>query len=72
MDKVLTVSVIGMGARGFLYASLMKDRPDQFRIVAVCECIEERRNNARKAFSLCDDALLKRKRISSGKSEATC
>jgi len=60
MDKVLTVSVIGMGARGFLYASLMKDRPDQFRIVAVCECIEERRNNARKAFSLCDDALFEK------------
>lgn len=40
--KVLTAAFIGLGARGFTYASLMSKLPDQVRIVACADIDPER------------------------------
>jgi len=42
MEKVLTVSCIGFGQRGYSYLALMKNCPDKYKIVAICEKNEER------------------------------
>lgn len=60
MKKILTVSVIGMGARGFLYAGLMKDRPDRYSVVAICDRIKERRKNAQKEFQIREDGIFEK------------
>ncbi len=35
MKKIITVAVIGAGARGNAYTGCMLDRPDEFKVVAI-------------------------------------
>ena len=54
--KVLTVAVIGYGARGSIYTNYMKEL-GTLRPVCVCELIEKKRELAAKKFSLGKEAL---------------
>lgn len=47
MGKQLTAIVIGAGGRGQLYAGYINKFPDKFKIVAVAEPVESRRNSIR-------------------------
>ena len=47
MGKQLTAIVIGAGGRGQLYAGYINKFPDKFKIVAVAEPVESRRNSMR-------------------------
>lgn len=37
-NKIFTVAVIGAGARGLTYTKYMAEKPDKFKLVAVCDC----------------------------------
>ena len=42
MDKILTVSIIGCGSRGFhAYGMLINQLKDKFKIVSLCDINEE-------------------------------
>ena len=45
MDKVLKVILIGAGNRGETYTDIMAQMSDKFKVIAVAEPIESRRNN---------------------------
>jgi len=47
MSKTVNAIIIGAGSRGRCYAEKMRDIPDRFKVVAVAEPIEERRENIR-------------------------
>lgn len=47
-----TVIVIGAGSRGRSYAKIMKQMGDEFRVIAVAEPIEERRNAIREMYDI--------------------
>lgn len=40
MDKILTVAILGCGGRGKCYSSYMKNQPDKFKVVALCDLIQ--------------------------------
>ena len=48
MDKVLKVILIGAGNRGETYTDIMAQMSDKFKVIAVAEPIESRRNNIQK------------------------
>lgn len=55
--KIYTVAIIGVGARGGdVYGSLMKGKPDRFRIVALCDPREERLARFGKRFGVPESA----------------
>ena len=37
MKKKYTVAILGTGGRGYAYGSLIKERPDEFEVVALCD-----------------------------------
>lgn len=37
MDKKFTVAILGLGGRGYVYASLLKQHKDQFEVAALCD-----------------------------------
>lgn len=52
-NKVLTVSILGCGGRGFrTYGRLMNKLPDKFRIVALCDTNPEALAIAAKEFDV--------------------
>ncbi len=53
--KTLDVILIGAGNRGETYTSIMKDMGGKFRVVAVAEPIESRREDIRKKHGLPED-----------------
>ncbi len=55
--KKFTVAVLGTGSRGFVYSSLMKQRPDEFEIVSLCDVNPAQVEKANKVFQLPKDAL---------------
>ena len=55
--KKFTVAVLGTGSRGFVYSSLMKERTDEFEIVALCDVNPAQVKKANKVFMLPDEAL---------------
>ena len=55
--KKFTVAVLGTGSRGFVYSSLMKERTDEFEIVALCDVNPKQVEKANKVFMLPDEAL---------------
>ena len=56
-DRVLTVAVIGYGPRGQTYTRIMKERPEQFRVVAGCDIRGNRLKNLQADFELPDGAV---------------
>ena len=50
-----TVIVIGAGGRGTSYTKIMKEMGEEFRVVAVAEPIEERRNRIRDWYDVPED-----------------
>lgn len=52
MEKLLTAVVIGAGNRGLVYSKLMKEMSGKFRVVAVAEPKESRRNFVRDLFDI--------------------
>ena len=55
MDKVLKVILIGAGNRGETYTDIMAQMSDKFKVIAVAEPIESRRNNIQKKHQIADD-----------------
>ena len=54
-NKVLTVSILGCGGRGFrTYGRLMHKLPDKFRIVALCDTNAEALSIAAKEFGIAE------------------
>ena len=57
-NKIYTVAIIGTGARGAnTYGLLMKDNPDKFKIVSLCDLNAERLNRYGKIFDVPNAAL---------------
>ena len=57
MKKVFTVAIIGFGGRGQSYGDLMLHRPEEFKVVSVCDFDPVQQVNAKKMLGLSDDAL---------------
>ena len=56
MNKTIKVILIGAGLRGMEYTDIMKDLGDKYKIVAVAEPIESRRNYIKEKHGI-DDSL---------------
>ena len=42
-NKIYTIAILGVGARGGdTYGALINEAPDKFKIVALCDCKQER------------------------------
>ena len=52
MEKVIKVVLIGAGNRGETYTNIMKQMPDRFRVVAVVDPKDSRRNNIRQKHAI--------------------
>lgn len=57
MKKVFTVAILGFGARGQSYAAHMINKPDEFKIVSICDFDPVQQENARKMLGLPDEAI---------------
>ena len=55
MEKVLTAILIGAGSRGKRYTDVMAGLPDMYKVIAVAEPVESRRNNVQKTHNIPDD-----------------
>lgn len=55
MGKTLTVALIGGGNRGVSYTEHMRRFPDRYKIVALAEPQEGRREAVKKAYEIADD-----------------
>ena len=56
MEKIFTVAILGVGARGFgIYGKLINEQKDKFRIVAVCDKRKERLQVAAEEFGVAED-----------------
>ena len=53
--RVLTVALIGAGLRGMGYTNIMKENPGKFKVVAVAEPDEGRRNKIKKIHGIADN-----------------
>lgn len=53
--RVLTVILIGAGLRGMGYTDIMKENPGKFKVIAVAEPDEGRRNKLKKTHNISDD-----------------
>ena len=53
--KTLNVILIGAGGRGETYTSLMKNMPDKYKVTAVAEPVESRRNLIKQTHGIADD-----------------
>ena len=55
MSKMYTVAVIGCGSRGWVYGNEMFNKPDKYKMVAICDIDETRLKNAQQKWGI-DDA----------------
>ncbi len=69
MKKIYTVAVLGCGSRGWGYGNGMHEQTDQFKMQAICDIDEVKRNNAQKQWGIadenvfsCEEEFLKEKR----------
>ncbi len=53
--KQLTAVIIGYGGRGQIYAKYSSENPDDIKVVAVAEPVLNKREHAKKLFSLSED-----------------
>ena len=53
--KILTAVLIGAGSRGIIYTDLMAEMKDRYKVVAVADPIEARRNYVRDRHGLADN-----------------
>ena len=57
--KVLNVILIGAGDRGNTYTRIMSEMPEQFKVVAVAEPNESRRNRIRERHNIPEEQCFK-------------
>lgn len=57
MKKKFTVAILGAGGRGYGYSSFMKENPDKFKIVAVCDINNEQLVKINKLLKLSKEDL---------------
>lgn len=57
MKKKYTVAILGTGGRGYAYGSLIKERPDEFEVVALCDRKAKQLEKENMLFGLPDDAM---------------
>ena len=55
MNKQLTAIILGAGSRGRIYSDEMRSMPDRFKVVAVAEPEENRRNYVRERNNIPDE-----------------
>ncbi len=55
--KILTVAIIGFGARGYAYGAYMHERPERFRLTAICDIDPKQLDKARTILHLPEEAL---------------
>lgn len=55
MSKIYTVAVIGCGSRGWVYGTEMYNKPDKYKMVAICDVNKVRRDNAQKKWNIADE-----------------
>ena len=55
MSKVITVALIGAGNRGESYTDIMAKFPEKYKVVAVAEPIESRRNYIKETHNLSEN-----------------
>lgn len=55
--KKFTVAILGVGGRGYVYGSLMKERKDDFEVVALCDFNKEQIEKINKLFHLPQDKI---------------
>ena len=55
MSKIYTVAVIGCGSRGWVYGTEMYNKPDKYKMVAICDVNKARRDNAQKKWNIADE-----------------
>ena len=53
--KQISVIVIGAGSRGITYSELMAKLPEQYKVVAIAEPIESRRNHVKQLHNIPDE-----------------
>ena len=56
MKKTLTAVLVGAGLRGITYTDIMKELDDKYKVIAVAEPIESRRNYIKEKHNI-DDKL---------------
>ena len=57
MKKKFTVAILGTGGRGYAYGSLIKDRPDEFEVTALCDFNPSQLEKENRLFGLPQEAL---------------
>ena len=55
MDKILTAVLIGAGNRGKKYTDVMARIPDKYKVIAVAEPLESRRNIIQRTHNIPDE-----------------
>lgn len=55
MNKTLTAILIGAGNRGITYTDIMAQMPEKYKIIAVAEPVESRRNHIKTKHNLPDE-----------------
>lgn len=55
--KKFTIAILGTGARGFVYGSLLAQNKEKFQITAICDFNKEQIAKANKIFNLSQDAI---------------
>lgn len=56
-DKIITVSILGVGSRGVAYGSLMHSMKDNYHIVALCDHNREKTDRYKTIFDVSDDMV---------------
>lgn len=57
MDKIYTSAIIGCGSRGWLFGLRMRELPEKYKVVAVCDIDDTVRENVKKEWNLSDDSV---------------
>ncbi len=56
-DKMITVSILGVGSRGVAYGTIMNSMPNKFDIVALCDHNKEKTERHKEIFGVSGDMV---------------
>jgi len=59
MEKILTAILIGAGNRGIRYTNIMSEMKDKYKVIAVAEPVESRRNYIKEKHNLPEEMCFK-------------
>ncbi len=57
MSKIYTSAIIGCGSRGWLFGMRMKELPEKYNLISVCDTEKAVRENAKKEWNISADML---------------